>query len=415
MHQAARSQACAVLAGIVLSTTSCGHYRPKTFMHFPEYGTMPVLTEKGWTRALPLYVALDRDSLPQTEADARPIAEANAARLNKEHGTAWDNPLMRPVLTVGLPVILIDQYIEAGRNSDAAYREDAREREEFEARLAELGVEVTVRVTDASGRAVEGAQILPLVWPARYRIYGDADGRRTYPRTPRVAFMPSTELSTLLANTMLEDRTSMEVYLRRHRIAIPDERTDSNGVWRHVNPILAQVPKEYEIRDGTATADEFEGPFDVHYLVAREGFAGSFANARIAQEGPRSISLDVRLVAQEDGPIPERDNPWQVARGLAAQVSYCGWTQRREIWNARANAPLPDTLTPPLAAEEFDRYLEAAIRIAPDFPLTHQARFWHDVQAGDLEAAKRHAMYVPDADYMYAIHHVEWFPRYVFR
>lgn len=410
MKRAARSLPWFTLIGMLLLTTSCGHFRPNTFVHYPEYGTLPVDNARGHTRALPLYVALDRDSLPQTEAEARPIAEANAARLREERrgNENTETPLYLPVALVGLPVIL-PAFVVADamqhKTIEKEYEERvARERAEFEARLAERGVEVTVHVTDASGRDVEGARVLPLAWPIRHRTYGGPDGLRWYPRTPRVEFKPSSELSTLLANTMLEDREAMKAYLRLNGIEVPEDRTDSIGVWTHVNPLLAYVPSEWAVTVGRMTADQFEGPFDVHYLVACEGYSGTFASARIARDGPRTVNLEVGLVARDAGKT-EGDNPWQVARALREQVVY----YERKL-NDESQCLRPPDGPAPLKEEAFERFLDAALRVAPEFPLTHKARFWYDVERGDLEAARRHSIYVDDYACMYVFHGVEWYP-----
>jgi hypothetical protein len=362
--------------------------QPARYVHMPEYGVVPVLDRRHYSEALVQYVAYDFTlpagggeiivtprSIPQSEAEARALAERNRAVLVRSERTKNRQELGRAPLELPAALIYWLPGVAIVTETLAHRAEESREAAATGSRepAPELR-NVELRVVDESAAPLPGVTVLPLVSPIPFESWAGEEGRRSFGAGHWEPFFLSPELAEGLAAGLVR---------RLPDASLPALRslgvTDGEGRWSHQHP-------EPWAREG-------EGDAVLYYLLAKEGFRPRVVT--LPGEGMEPVERQVELGRETSAAEP--GDLWDLVERLHAQLRF----YRAQHGTRYARIPLPE---PPLTGSEVDALLEEAGRIAPDYPPLLSARFYRAAERGDKETARTHGRFVGDREYLHALY-----------
>jgi hypothetical protein len=388
--------------------------KPRTFVHYPEYGYLPVERNSAYGNVdlLARYVAYDwdiappgvtgqygrlmttpRPSLPQTREEAVAIVERNFKVQDLESGSM--TVTQAALLPVAIPLamvywapgihIITHQLAETVSPASAPPAPSPASQKvpppppvsqapvADEGILSRPGIEGTVRfeVVDTGATPIAGAAIVVLHSPDEIAVYADSRGRRTYPRKTPYLFHLSDEFALALA------------FFAGGPDSPRGAVTDGRG----------QLSQPLFIMGAGSSV----------CLIARRGYipavvrisAGELEASKALR---RRVTLAPRPASENDG---ARLNPWKVARELDAQVNYY---RDKVLLHPKRKMERPA----PLDWATFERYVLAGAKAAPDYPLVQAARFYYELESGRLEQAKQFSRFIPDDVYVRVLYNANW-------
>lgn len=140
---------------------------------------------------------------------------------------------------------------------------------------------------------------------------------------------------------------------------------------------------------------------EIFLLVAKNGYEPNAIRLSATEPSNRAQLLRVELGQLRNSPDPNRLNPWKIANELARQNEYY-----QEKYKTPRNRPI--TKEPPLPWSEYEQYVLAAAKFAPDYPVVQSARFYYEIENGRLQEAKAFGRFIPDDVYVRAVYGMNW-------
>ena len=408
-------KACYALVLIVsaLIVGCAGYQKPTSYVHFPEYGYLPVIDDDNYRSLMITYVAYDwyetsgystslgknidyiefseREALPKSKEEAISIVEKNfsvdtelrMSQLPKDIAIA---PIAAPVtLLYWAPgIAIISEYYahkpntkENVENKDSVKLADVNyyqktpviKHKKVNARFSK---EVIIQIIDAQKKGIPEVETLLLMTPIQFEAYADKKGHRTFPKKNIRSYDLPDKLAKILAESIGNEdapkgmTTDIDGFVR-HRIHYNEKRKD----------------------------------LSVLILVRGSGYQPTFVRLPLAEFLGKDDKHRITLNRMQKKTPENSKNPWIIAHKLEQQVLY--YTRKYE-----GSAPIVLADYPSLQWEEFEDLVLTAEKVVPDYPLVSAAMFYYEAERGRQTEAKKYHHYIKDDIYVRAVYNVNW-------